>query len=99
VTSSPNFFQSNLELLADFFAGERAVLETDDRHYSRRWASRRRAFAVLVGVAFVPSCRKRVARAEADGDLAGLDQAEADHARRMSPVQTVASASDSARIS
>ena len=41
------------------------------------------AFAVFVGVAVFHCAEKCVAGAEADGDLAGLDEAEADNARRI----------------
>jgi hypothetical protein len=41
------------------------------------------AFAAFVGLAFFHRAEKRVARAEADGHLAGLDEAEADDARRI----------------
>ena len=73
----------NFVKLADFFAGERAVLETDQRHVAAGGRAEDVALAVFVGLAFFHRAEKRVAGAEADGDLAGLDEAEADDAGRI----------------
>ena len=73
----------NFVQLADFFAGERAVLETDQRHVAAGRRAEHMAFAAFVGLAFFHGAEKGVARAQADGHLAGLDEAQADDARRI----------------
>ncbi len=42
-------------------------------------------FAVGIGPTFVHRAKERVAGAQADGDLAGLDETEADDAGRIVP--------------
>ena len=71
--------------LAHFFSGERTVLETDEREVVAGGGAEDVAFAVLIGDAFLHGAEEGVARTEADGDLAGLDEAKADDARGIIP--------------
>src|SRR6202012_1853307 len=73
----------DLVLFADFFAGERPVLETDQRHVTARLRTKDVAFAHFSRLAVLHRAEKRIARAEADGELPGLPQTKPHGACRI----------------